>query len=379
MPRARHGSILALICVALVAACGGGHRVSMTVEPRVSLWDAPVQVTIAGLAPHARVTVHADGGRAGLVANGSGRVDVLGRASLRLLWSLEPGPGRLTLTVPGARATIVRLARAPGVREVDVRSPFYGDFFARPRTSVKRPGILLFGGSEGGLRTTELAELYASHGYPTLDLAYFAEPGLPRNLVRIPIEYFATALRWLALQPGVDPQRLAVEGISRGSEAAQLVGILYPSLVHAVMAMVPGNGSSCGIHRFTGSNRVACLGPAWTFRGRPIPYSLREPNTPYPFADERIDGPILLDCGGHDELWRSCPMARSIVGRLLTHHFRHAVTLLYYPRGGHGIGPLLPLPGEPSDLEGFAPESNVIADANGWPRLLRFLHRFADS
>jgi dienelactone hydrolase len=291
----------------------------------------------------------------------------------------------MTLDVLGARATVTRLARTPGLRRRLLRPKtdgFYGDFFAPRTTARRRPGILLFGGSEGGLSTTADAALYASHGYPTLALAYFGEPGLPTDLHDIPLEYFAKALRWLARQPGVDPSKLVVNGVSRGSEAAQLLGIDYPQLVHAVIAMVPGSGSSCGIPRFNGRvGSARCIGAAWTFRGKPVPYSLQGPATPYPFRDERIDGPIFLDCGAADQLWPSCPMARAIVVRLALHHFGQRVSFLYYQHAGHGVGDLLPYRPdvELAFLDGDSRDANVIADANGRPRLLTFLREVADS
>ena len=380
MPGSGHGSVLALICVALVAGCGGGAHVRVSVTPAVSLMDAPVRLTVTGLAPREHVAVRAGARSVALRAGAAGRIVVAGDASLRLLWLLHPtGFGRTTISVGGARTAITRLRRAPGVRMRRLRGAVHGDFFAPPPTSAGRPGILVFGGSEGGLSSyiVELAGLYASHGYPALAIAYFDEPGLPRDLHDVPIEYFASALRLLAHEPGVDPAKLVVEGISRGSEAAQLVGIHYPGLVHAVIAMVPGSGSSCGIPAFKGLH-VRCIGPAWTFRGRAVPYSLLGPATPYPFPDERIDGPILLDCGQFDRLWGSCPMAQAIVARLQRHHFRHRVTLLYYARAGHGVGPLLPTPAA-SFLVGASDDANIVAAANGWPKLLRFLQGVADS
>lgn len=383
MQGARHGSVLVLIVLAL-AGCGGGSHVRMTIRPAVALMDAPVRLSITGLRPHQHVAVR-DGTRSVLlVADASGRVDVAGDASLRLLWLLEPsGVGRMTLAVPGARVTVTRLGRLPGIHARPLRPKvdgFYGDYFAPTGPAFRRPAILLFGGSEGGLSTTAEAALYASHGYPTLALAYFAEPGLPPDLHDIPLEYFAKALRWLARQPGVDPAKVVVEGVSRGSEAAQLVGIHYRRLVHAVIAMVPGSGSSCGIPPFRGTT-VRCIGAAWTFRGKPVPYSLRGPATPYPFHDERIDGPVFLDCGAWDSLWNSCSMAQAIVARLERHRFRHRIVFLYYPRAGHGVGGLLPYaPGPLSQiLAGFDADSNIIAAANGRPRLLRFLQTVADS
>jgi dienelactone hydrolase len=324
-------------------------------------------------------------------ASPAGRVELDGTRALHVLWSLRPAglgggvdygyatPRRgetVSLSVDGARTTIRRLRVAPSVRARPVRRPVFGEYFAPAGTGARRPGILVFGGSEGGLSGTGLAALFASHGYPSLAVAYFGAPGLPHDLVRIDLGYFARALRWLARQPGVDPGKLAVEGISRGSEAAQLLGIHYPRLVHAVIAMVPSDDSKCGITRFTGTGYVRCIGPAWTLRGRAIPYGAAAA----PFADERIDGPIFLDCGGLDRLWPSCPMADAIVSRLHAHRFRHAVVFLDYPHAGHGVGSLYPNVAGYSDLLGGAfVDSNDRAAADGWPRLLRFLRGFAGS
>lgn len=80
-------------------------------------------------------------------------------------------------------------------------------------------------------------------------------------------------------------------------------------------------------------------------------------------------------------LWVWCPMARAIVARLNIHHFKPRVTFLHYPRAGHGVGPLLPYPPGPLSriLDGFSAASNLVADANGRPRLLTFLRTVADS
>jgi dienelactone hydrolase len=233
--------------------------------------------------------------------------------------------------------------------------------------------VLLFGGSEGGLAVTHEASLLAARGYPTLALAYFDEPGLPKDLARIPLEYFARALRWLGKQPGVDSTKLVVAGISRGSEAAQLLGVHYPQLVHAVVALVPSNAPVCGIPPYTGQNVLRCLGPAWTFLGKGIPYShFAAPYATPQIPDERIDGPVFLDCGGQDALWPSCLMAQAIVSRLRSHGFRHAVTLLDYPDAGHGVGSLFPY--DPAHFPtGGTPDADQRGRAAGWPRLLAFL------
>ena len=91
------------------------------------------------------------------------------------------------------------------------------------------------------LITTGVAATFVAHGIPTLALAYFHEPGLPNTLTRIPVEYFATALRLLARQPGVDPKRIVVSGASRGSEAALLVADHYPQLVAGLLDLSPSD------------------------------------------------------------------------------------------------------------------------------------------
>ena len=65
-------------------------------------------------------------------------------------------------------------------------------------------------------------------------------------------------------------------------------------------------------------------------------------------------------------------MAHSIVNRLRSHGFRHAVTLLDYPDAGHGVGSLFPY--DPAYFPtGGTPDADQRGRAGGWPRLLAFL------
>lgn len=395
------GAICLLLLFALGTSCGTATHVRVSVNHPVALWDMPLQISVSGLKPNERAVLRATSRDANgvryvsstaMTSNLAGRVKLSGEEAMRVLWSLRPVGLRkgadyaysspsdgqtVILSSGGAHTTIHRLTAAPGIHGVPIRHPFYGEYYAPTKTTNPRPGILVFGGAEGGLATTGLAMLYASHGYPTLALAYFGEPGLPRNLVHIPLEYFARALRWLQRQPGVDPTKLAVEGVSRGSEAAQLLGIHYPRLVHAVIALVPANGPGPGEKRDS-ARRFNQAG--WTFRGRPIPWAEGTQYTPFPFEDERIDGPIFLDCAGFDSAWPSCPMAHAIVVRLHHHRFPHRVVLLDYPQAGHGFGALYPNTIYFSEMDGGDhPYSNDEAAASGWPKLLAFLRALSKS
>lgn len=409
--------ILAVALAASVSGFGGSAgsgsktAVTITVDRPVALVDAPLRIIARGLAPNRQVMVVAtttDGiGRswsssASFRADRHGRLDLSrtraltgsyrGTAAMGLFWSMlpmkasptEPFPlppvEKVTLSVLAGgrvlgRVAVVRELRAPGVSERDLQPGgvgFYGDLFLPAGAVHKRPGVLLFGGSAGGLTTAVEAALLASRGYPALALAYFGEPGLPQSLSEIPLDYFAAALRWLRDQPGVDPARLVVQGVSRGSEAALLLGAYYPELVHSVVALVPSNVAVCS---FPG-----CAGPAWTLHGVPLPYT-RQFNDPHPTDDpravipvERIQGPIFLDCGGADTVWVSCPYARAIVSRRRAHHTPNRTVLVAFPQAGHEVGfPVPYLPGRYAGTEGRTPDANPRAQARLWPKLLGFL------
>jgi dienelactone hydrolase len=79
--------------------------------------------------------------------------------------------------------------------------------------------------------------MLAARGYPVLALAYFREDGLPRELVRIPLEYFRRALLWMRTRPEVDPARVVTLGISRGGELSLILASTFPDLVSGAIAM----------------------------------------------------------------------------------------------------------------------------------------------
>jgi len=383
---------------------------SVAVRPGSSLADQAVQIGITGLSPGELVNVQlrstdADGvpwqASAAYRADPGGDVDLStataisgsyrGISGMGLIWSmhaLKPDPAgayfwgdtplAFTLAVSAhgtqvASASFQRKFSAGAIAETMESLPadgFVGEFWHPANTAARRPAVLVLGGSEGGLPGVLLPALLASNGYPALGVAYFAEPGLPRTLSRIPLEYFAGALRWLARQPGVDPGRIAVLGVSRGSEAAQLLGVYYPTLVHAVIASVPSNVAICSY--------PGCTGPAWTLHGHALPYT-SEFDNPSPadnpaavIPDQRIQGPVFLDCGEADQTWTSCPYARAILSLLDAHHDRWAHVLYAYPGAGHPVGTLVPYePASPVADPDYATDQQ--ARALLWPHLLTFL------
>jgi dienelactone hydrolase len=361
--------------------------------------DLVVYVRLAGFPPGRRVTLHAamrdDAGRrwrswadfsVEFAVNGAGIVWVeqqeplagsySGAELMGWLWSMEPDPDdgtpatfarmttnplRVALSVESSGLRVstshTYLGIAPGVRRVDVRERgLVGTLFLPPGEGP-HPGVIVLGGSSGGAREP-LAALLASHGYAALALAYFGGEGLPPRLANIPLEYFETALDWMAAQDAAEGERCALVGFSRGAELALLLGATFPR-VAAVVAYAPSNVLW---------GAVGASGPAWTHHGEPLPVapdrvppeldaelSAREPlsaaawyrynlEDEAPLAEatipvERIAGPVLLISGEDDQMWPSSLMAERIMRRLAAHNFSWPFRHLSYPDAGHLIGP----------------------------------------
>jgi dienelactone hydrolase len=266
------------------------------------------------------------------------------------------------------------------------------------------PALLVVGGSGGGLAwSQEMAALLASHGFAALALAYFAADGLPSTLDRIPLEYFGTALEWIAAQPGVAVGRIGVVGVSRGGELALLLGATFPR-IRAVVGYVP-SGILWPAYPASGYG-------AWTVEGHDIPFATtltyeewdraladgraREDSFDWyllPLKDpeyvekaaipvERINGPVLMISGADDKLWPSKELTDFAVRRLREKKFPHRFEHLCYESAGHSIawpnGPTTmlrsvnPVSGEKMDMGG-TPEGNARARTDSWPRMLEFL------
>ncbi|MFD9127042.1 acyl-CoA thioesterase/BAAT N-terminal domain-containing protein [Kitasatospora sp. NPDC059571] len=372
--------------------------------------DRPVHLHIGGLPPGEEVTVDAQavdwqgqqwGARAVFRADAHGLVapDTARPRSgtyqdpdgMGLFWSMAPRSGDpesssffprvspqhsydVTLTVsahghPLATRTLTRTWWGPGVssRTLSLATDrVCGELFLPAPGTPRHPAVLVLGGSEGGNGETPTAALLASHGYPALALGYFGLPGLPRTLENIPLEYFATAARLLAAQPGTDPAHLLAMGYSRGSEAALLLADDYPDLVHGAVLYSPSaqvNGA------FPGPGTTA-----WTKDGKAVAQG--------PIALDRISGPVLALAGADDRLWPSPLWARQIVRELDDTGNRYPHRAQVFPNAGHGVGtyPYLaagtravqPVTGRAITLGGSR-QGNAAARATGWPEVLALL------
>ena len=276
-----------------------------------------------------------------------------------------------------------------------------------PAGTGPAPGVLLLGGSEGGLHEWD-AQLLAAEGFTVLALAYFGAPGLPPGLVDIPVELFSRGLDLLADQPSTD-HRFGVVGGSRGGEAALLVAS-HDSRVGAVVSVVGSGLVTQGIDFARGSLLEILAAPtsSWTLGGRPLPYLpytvtdelrlLVEQQRPVPLSlaflppptdpaeldrvsipVERIRGPVLLLSAEDDRNWPSAAYSQVAADRLAghPHWFEHRILrgaghTIAGPPGAPFTTTLSPGPGVTFEMGGTA-EVNTRARAECWAATAAFL------
>jgi dienelactone hydrolase len=412
--------VIAALCL-LAALADAPPQPHFEIRPEAALLDEPIAVVVSGLAPGREVTVELRGWRsapqwassATFHAGADGVVDLTRMSPVRgdyegvdamgLFWSAHRSGGgeapergvnasmpapelwHLTARVEGAvvaTASVTRRAVAPDVSITTVHDRGLVGVFYQPATPGRHPAVLVVSGSGGGVTpASSFPGGLASRGYAVLALAYFGVDGLPPRLHDIPIEYFGTALEWLAAQPSVDPQHIGVLGISRCGELALLLGSMI-RMIHAVVAYVPSDmvvGGCC-----TGRSESS-----WTVGGRPLAWSYPARQSDVLAAQraaipvEKINGAVLLISGRSDRVWPSSEMSDAVMARLERNHFPFPHRHLTYDEAGHGIGrpyfstaevnhAVHPLTGRVMALGG-TPAGTAKAREDSWRQVLAFL------
>lgn len=426
---------------------------SLWITPADALIDVPRRIAVTGLQPGEQVTLRTRTLRGpGVVwrsaavfrANAEGRIDLERDApiatdppggpyttasSMGLIWSQAPdteGAPREVFaaepSVPLITAVRVERSDAPpllgqfvqrlaleGVTRREVRDYGLVGTLFEPAGPGPHPAVMVLNGSGGGINEPRAA-LYASHGYVAFALGYFKAPGRSDYISNTNLEYFETALHWMhrALRPANN--FVALSGQSRGGELVLLLASLLPELVSAVIGYVPG----AVVH----SAQNACdpaigrEGPAWLFRGQPLPHLWENNRTaswapwdegpePRRHADalrtalhdadavararirvENIRGPVLLLSATDDGSWPSSDYSRMVSSRLAEVRHPHEVTHLDFEDAGHSIVfPYVPTTqlvyahpvSKRLSTTGGAPAPNAKADEASWSGVLRFL------
>ncbi|GHH46349.1 acyl-CoA thioesterase/bile acid-CoA:amino acid N-acyltransferase family protein [Lentzea cavernae] len=391
------------------------------VDPQTAPLDHPVDVLVSGLKPGQTITVQLSTGdrasRAVFEADDRGVVDLTRHAPIEgsyrgvdpmgLFWSLERTGGKAgpaVISVEGVGDRVLERQELPeGVERLEVReSGLVGTLFAPEDDGGELSGVIVLGGSEGGVHETDAA-LLAAHGFVTLALGYFGMEGLPEHLEDVPLEYFGKAIDFLSDHAG----EIGVVGGSRGGELALLVAATFPQ-VSAVVSVVGSGVVTQAIG--PGANLLQKLSheaASWTLKGEPLPY------LPYEIGDElrskmvngepvplrlafstedgiaedaeipveRIAGGVLLISSGQDDGWPSTELSDVAMRRLKDHEHTFPHEHVVYPEAGHLIaGPphrpatdvTYPGPGV-TFSGGGSPQATAHARADAWKRTVEFL------
>lgn len=394
----------------------------LQVTPSPVMVDEQAAIRASGCQPNERLTFRAelvDGdderwtSKADFIADSQGVIDTSKQApaagsykdvsSMGLIWSMLASSPKTTRYLPprdfgvqsidlhlmrgGAEIATARMQQleiAAGVERINLHDGALRGILYLPPGEDRHPGVLVLGGSEGGLQRRRAAWL-ASHGFAALALAYFRYEDLPRELAGIPLEYFGQALAWMARRPEILPDSIAVMGVSRGAELALQLGSLF-GIIKAVVAYSPADV------RYPACCGFTSVPYAWTWNGNPLAFKPVRPRLDRgdmalraALAVEATKGPILLIAGDDDRVWDSSAMADSIVGRLKRNHFQYAVEELKYPHAGHGAGrPEIvpawqgkvrnPTSGREVD-QGGTPSGNAESVLDAIPKVIAFLQQ----
>jgi uncharacterized protein len=275
------------------------------------------------------------------------------------------------MAVPETKAESAR------VTGVDFDAEFYA-----PQGTAKRLGVLVLGGSEGGIPGRR-AKLIAENGFPALALGYFKTDRTPAYLDMIPLEYVDQPIEYLMGNKQVMSGGIVVVGESKGGELALLLASRKLEIT-GVVAFVPSSVVFQGVPKVYWPPRSS-----WSFDGKPVPFvpyagdkgfdpsdllglyqrslQQKEPVQNAVIPVERINGPLLLFSGADDRMWPSVGMCEMICQRLKENNFGKEYNHFKYNNAGHTLSEYF--------MIGGTKEGNKEARLNSTEKMLDFLNR----
>ncbi len=217
--------------------------------------------------------------------------------------------------------------------------------------------VVTFGGSEGS-SNYNMAKMIANNGYEVLALYFFGQENQPKQLSRIPIEFFNNAIVYIkkhisSLHP------LSIIGASKGAELTLLLAENYSEIDNLIL-IAPS------AYRFQGLGMRNCT-PSWAYNNEDLPYisfnnvsafermkldleySFLLPIKLRSYYDsaiknavnaedarikvERFTGNILILLGEDDGMWNSYSMANKIKEAKPDN-----IEIVVYQNVGHAFG-----------------------------------------
>lgn len=245
---------------------------------------------------------------------------------------------------------------------------FYGIYHKARKPEDEKKVIIVLGGSEGNENIPlNVGAMFAERGIDALGICYFNVPGLPENLVRVPVEPLEKAVDWLKNK---GYEKVFVYGISKGGELALLAASLIPEIcgvvalspIHCIWGGMNGNKSMV--------SKTFTVESEFTFRGKDFPcmsaeltygpavrnlirerqfdlaYMYQRPlmnfNEETAIRVEDIQGDILFIYAREDLMWPSGDAVKYMMDRLKKHNWKYKATELSYEKASHILVPLNP-------------------------------------
>ncbi|WP_299007510.1 acyl-CoA thioester hydrolase/BAAT C-terminal domain-containing protein [uncultured Shewanella sp.] len=222
----------------------------------------------------------------------------------------------------------------------------------------QQPLLVYLGGEENHHHWNSDASLNSkqrqainNRGYALLSLDYFGKDGIPKHLDRIDLAGVHKAILNAASHPQINPQCIALIGVSKGAELALTLGSYYPE-IKAVAGIVPSHVVFAGFTNTMATSSLSINGEQLPF----VPVSLHSVLTYFTqdlkssieimlqneeavenaaIKVEDIQGPILFMSAINDRHWPSTEMSEKMMQRLRDHdfayHFEHITSA-----GEHG-------------------------------------------
>ena len=260
---------------------------------------------------------------------------------------------------------------------------FYGLYHVPVKDHDPKKVVIVVGGSEGNENIPmNVGAMFARCGIAALGICYWNVDGLPKELVRVPVDPFEKAILWLKKK---GYEKIIMYGISKGAELALLCASLMPDIcgvvalspMHCIWGGMYGNKSM--------ASKTFSSASEFTYRGKDFPcmtahlkygpairnlilhqqfelsYIYEEPLKHFDedtaIHVENIQGNILFIYAKEDLMWPSKEAVAYMVNRLEKHRFAFRVDVLEYEKASHILVPL-----NPSKLKMFKIERQYPED-----------------
>jgi dienelactone hydrolase len=304
-----------------------------------------------------------------------------------------------------SKVRIERLFMSSDIRVERISKPFVGAFYYSDNPNNRT--VLLLSGSSGKLGNgLPMASLLASHGFNVLAVAYFSEPGLPKELMDIPLEYFENVFDWLADNPITKGKDLYLHCISKGAEVGLILASQHP-FIKKIAAIAPH------AYCFQGASFTRHAS-SWTHHNKELPYIRLQFRTLYanllgcfirnePFGYththaaglrrahnkeearikiENAKADLLLFAGEQDNIWNTYDGCVDIMNTLDKAEYQYKYELIAYENAGHPFYAPYIIPNSIYEPMKIAPRlstftggtlmGNNEAVVDSWERMLAF-------